>query len=52
MKRYQLSRRTMLRGAAGGTTVALALPLLEAMLNTHGTAMADGTDLPRRMSIA
>ena len=30
---WQLSRRTMLRGALGGATVALALPTLEAMLN-------------------
>src|SRR5690606_14667524 len=39
---------TMLRGMVGGTAVALALPPLEAMLNTHGDALADGTDLPRR----
>ena len=49
MKRSQLSRRTLLRGAAGGTTVALALPLLEAMLNRNGTALANGAPLPRRM---
>lgn len=49
MKRTHLSRRTMLRGVAGGTTVALALPLLEAMLNESGTALAEGTPLPRRM---
>ena len=49
MKRFQLSRRTMLRGAAGGATVALALPLLEAMLNRNGTALANGAPLPRRM---
>lgn len=39
MKR--LSRRTMLRGALGGTAVALALPPLEAMLSPSG-AHADG----------
>lgn len=49
MKRFQLSRRTMLRGAVGGTSVALALPLLEAMLNSNGTALANGAPLPRRM---
>jgi hypothetical protein len=49
MKRHQLSRRTLLRGVAGGTTVALGLPLLEAMLNANGTALADGSPLPRRM---
>lgn len=49
MKRFTLSRRTMLRGAVGGTTVALALPLLEAMLNSNGTALAAGGPLPRRL---
>jgi hypothetical protein len=48
MKRYALSRRTMLRGAVGGTTVALGLPLLEAMLNSNGTALANGSPLPVR----
>jgi hypothetical protein len=31
-----LSRRTMLRGVAGGASVALALPLLDAMVGTRG----------------
>ncbi len=48
MKRFALSRRTMLRGAIGGSAVALALPLLDAMLNTNGTALASGQPLPRR----
>lgn len=49
MKRTRLSRRTFLRGAAlGGGAVAVGLPLLEAMLNSHGTALADGTALPVR----
>ena len=47
--RFALSRRTMLRGVVGGTTVALALPPLEAMLNTHGDAHADGSALPQRL---
>ncbi len=47
--RFTLSRRTMLRGTAYGSTVALALPLLEAMLNTHGDALAGGQALPRRL---
>ena len=47
--RFTLSRRAMLRGTAYGTTVALALPLLEAMLNTHGDALAGGQALPKRM---
>lgn len=48
-KRVQLSRRTMLRGIVGGSAVALALPPLEAMLNSHGEALADGTPLPQRL---
>ncbi|PRP92349.1 hypothetical protein ENSA5_49800 [Enhygromyxa salina] len=44
-----LSRRTMLRGVVGGATVALALPLLEIMLDQHGEALAGGGPLPRRM---
>jgi hypothetical protein len=43
----KLSRRKMLRGA--GATVFL--PLLEAMLNTHGTALADGSPLPKRFAV-
>jgi len=49
MKRFRLSRRTMLRGVVGGSVVALALPPLEAMLDAHGEAHADGTELPRRL---
>lgn len=49
MPRKYLSRRTMLRGAIGGTSVALALPLLEAMLNSNGTALASGSPLPQRI---
>ncbi len=44
---FSLPRRTFLRGA--GAT--LALPLLEAMLNSHGTALAAGEELPRRMVV-
>lgn len=48
-KRLRLSRRTMLRGLVGGSVVALALPPLEAMLDAHGEAWADGSGLPRRL---
>jgi len=41
---FRLSRRHLLRGAGA----ALALPTLDAMLNGHGTAFADGTTPPRR----
>ncbi|PRQ05252.1 hypothetical protein ENSA7_47020 [Enhygromyxa salina] len=44
-----MSRRTMLRGAVGGSAVALALPLLEIMLDQHGEALASGGPLPRRL---
>lgn len=44
-----MSRRTMLRGVVGGSTVALALPLLEIMLNQNGDALASGGALPRRL---
>lgn len=46
--RFALSRRTMLRGMLGSAAVALALPPLEAMLNSNGTALANGDPLPRR----
>ncbi len=41
---FRLSRRTMLRGAAAGAAVSLALPPLEAMFNDKG-ALADGSEL-------
>lgn len=44
-----MHRRTFLRGAVGGSLVALALPPLEAMLNGNGDALANGTPLPRRV---
>ena len=44
-----LPRRTMIKGALGGGVVAMALPLLEAMVDEHGEAHADGTELPRRL---
>lgn len=42
--KFVLSRRHLLRGAGA----ALALPTLDAMLNSHGTALAQGMPLPRR----
>lgn len=44
-----LSRRTLLRGTVGGASVALALPLLDIMLDDNGVALAGGGDLPRRL---
>lgn len=41
------TRRTVLRGMLGGTTVGVGLPVLECFLNTNGTAFADtGAALP------
>jgi len=48
MSKFKLPRRTVLRGMVGGSAVAVGLPLLEAMLNTHGDALAEGSDLPLR----
>ena len=47
----KLHRRTMLRGALAGTAAALPLPLLDAMLNPHGTALANGDPLPKRLGV-
>lgn len=45
--KLDLNRRSFLRAAAvTGGTVSLGLPLLEAMLNDSGTALADDTTLP------
>jgi hypothetical protein len=41
-------RRTVLRGMLSGLVVGAALPMLDGMLNTNGTALADGTPLPKR----
>ncbi len=41
MTRKLLSRRTMLRGALGGSVVGVGLPLLEAMIGSNG-ALAGG----------
>ncbi|HVJ18503.1 MAG TPA: DUF1552 domain-containing protein [Polyangiaceae bacterium] len=46
-----ISRRKMLRGMLRGSAVCLGLPMLEAMLNDHGTALAAGTPLPLRFGV-
>jgi hypothetical protein len=43
---FRLTRRTLLKGIGA----AVALPTLDAMLNSHGTAFADGTPVPRRFA--
>ena len=46
MKPFLLSRRRLLQGVGA----AVALPTLEAMLNSHGTAYAGGAPLPKRFA--
>jgi hypothetical protein len=48
LRNFKLGRRRMLRGMLGGSAVAVGLPLLEAMLNRSGTALAGGQSLPKR----
>lgn len=38
-----------MRGLAAGVTASVGLPLLEAMLDAHGTALANGEPLPLRL---
>ena len=51
LPRKPLSRRTFLRGALGGAGVAMALPVLEAMLDINGRALACGGVVPRRFGM-
>jgi hypothetical protein len=46
--KHTLSRRTLLRGAACGVGAAVGLPILDAMLNDKGDALAAGAPLPKR----
>jgi hypothetical protein len=49
MTKKYLNRRLFLRGAlATGGIAALPLPILDGMLNSHGTAFAAGEELPKR----
>ncbi len=49
MPTKRLSRRTVLRGAlATGTAISVPLPILDIMLNSNGTAFAQGAPLPKR----
>src|SRR5690349_9625980 len=49
MKKTRMSRRTVLKGLGGA---AVGLPLLDCMLNDHGTALAQsGGALPMRYGI-
>lgn len=46
--KFTLSRRLLLRGAAYGVGVGVGLPILEAMLDVNGEALAAGDPLPKR----
>lgn len=46
MGKFVLDRRTLLRGVGA----AVGLPLLEAMLNSNGTALAAGGAIPKRFA--
>jgi hypothetical protein len=51
-RRVSLDRRTFLRGTLGaGVGVSVGLPLLEVMLDDHGTALAQSAPLPRRFGV-
>lgn len=45
MPTLKLHRRTLLKGVAAGTAFSVGLPVLEAMLDTHGEAYADGSPI-------
>jgi hypothetical protein len=51
VQRQVLPRRTFLRGCIGGTSIALALPLLDTMLGTSGRVLAGGEALPMRFGV-
>ena len=46
-----LDRRAVLRGLLGTAAVSVALPALEAMTNSNGTAWADGSPFPTRFGL-
>jgi hypothetical protein len=48
MRRVRLPRRTFLRGIG---SAMVGLPLLEAMMNDHGTALATGGPIPSRFAV-
>jgi len=47
----KLGRRMFLRGALAGAGVGVGLPVLEAMLDGNGAALAGGRPLPRRLGV-
>lgn len=51
MSKLKLTRRTVLRGMLGGAAISIALPPLEAFFNASGTALADGSTIPKRFGL-
>lgn len=49
MSRFALSRRHLLRGSLGAGMAAVGLPLLDAMLDSNGEALAGGAPLPKQL---
>jgi hypothetical protein len=45
MGKHTIGRRTLLKGVAAGSTFAVGLPILEAMLDAHGEAYAGGSPI-------
>ena len=51
LKKLRVSRRFALKGVIGGVGVSIWLPILDAMCNDHGTALAVGQPLPTSFGI-
>lgn len=49
--REGMSRRTVLRGLVGGAAATVGLPVLDAMLDGNGAALAQGAPLPTRFGL-
>ncbi|HWK51748.1 MAG TPA: hypothetical protein VNR40_17770, partial [Steroidobacter sp.] len=46
--KLRFDRRSVLKGMLAGSAVYVGLPMLDAFLNTNGTALANGAPLPVR----
>ena len=51
MRFKALDRRKLLRGMVSGSLVSFGLPLLDSMMNNHGTALANNQPLPKRFGL-
>jgi|CXWL01.1.fsa_nt_gi hypothetical protein len=49
--RFEINRRTVLRGMFRGAAVTVALPMFEAMMNSNGSALAAGGAFPNRFVV-